>query len=1177
MKPEDRKITVFDVTPVVFEQLYRDHAKTLSCPCSTITVPLKLFVSNTITHHPVCESIFISKEWIEALHLENASRYGTDDFRTTASSQFKILTSLCSLSQDLVSQNLFDLDNNEFINNYLLSQKQVEDKVNGTIEFFKNSASSRIISFLNYVRTTNQADYLISALNTNYLIANTNFKIIQTMDPTNKLISGETKYSDKSNDASLNEQSMGCSNKNPATTVSFSETSHVEKYYDRSTWTRPRPNATLVSGFYTACTPLEAILQSTLDCLYTVECLRLYGGLTIILRLIAPFLINIWLKCQSKYRNVFHAPSMIHIRKLGQTMKRLNLFKEPDQRTENNIKRQKISTRVYLILLIGSFLTLLLFTSLSTAVARTTESKPSLPTYRDLQAKYSKSLRCPCSQVTIPHRKFVSLSPVLHQVCKSDFVTEEWLLLMKSIRTRRSDVDWRNRAFSQFHLLSELCKLANKTIDDARHRFLSQPFIVSNVLPEIDFEKQLNLTLEQFFQSTIDYFGLLIKTVQILIQIDQPYSGPIGAYTVRDEDENPVGVYTKNETNGRIKIQVEFQLTGPRNAKPIPTTCICAFDTYCQTRTGIYDVESNIMSHVTYISRYIISGLIASCSVTDSLLRSTLECYYSNSKCLQTLMNYSKETYIINAENVPWVDVHSLVYNTTLSRFRQKAPISEIVQNIMIEQWNSSISYDRFYESCAPTYCTYSQRINKKNIVETIITVLSLIGGLIFSLRLIVPRLINFLFDLLSKKAKRLGQWATRLYLVSFAVGLVILTLHTIIRPQEFTKDFDGPSLDLYTKLFKRYGTQLKCPCSSIVSTYNQFMNIEARFHEICSSPFASTEGRLNLTVDVVANLSMYNERDYRRFLSAHLQFLEGLCQLSHKTVNIFTRQFLSSLFVTNELLSEMNFEQRLNLTIDQSKLNVPTTLIHLLYLIRMINNGNAFISTYGTNFEYIHPWEDIYNTYTPTQAIIYDNNCSCGLYSNCTTQANFILTNPTKIVPIKGLKIGCTPSESFRASTLECFYNESCINLIKQYTIKANRINNTSVFQPLSTKNISFPINTSIAKLIDNLFITDWNIKMNYTSYFEQCFPLSCSYNNIQRFNVFHIVFTLLGLQGGLALVLEWICPKIIRIIVKIYEYRKKRRNVVQSVFTVETIPIENIDNSISVLELTPTNETFQ
>ncbi|CAF3734762.1 unnamed protein product [Adineta steineri] len=275
MTPERRTIPVFDVTPAVFEQLYRDHPDTLSCPCSTITVPLKVLVSNTIIHHPVCESIFVSKEWIEALHFENASRYGTGDFRTTASSQFKILASLCTLSQDIASQNLLDLDNNEFINNYLLSQEQVEDKVNGTTEFFKNSASSRIFSFLNYLRTTTRADYLISALNTNYLIAN-NPRIVDESQPfMGMLLSGETKYSDQSSDASTNGESMGCSNTNPTTTVSFSDISHLERYHYHSEWTRPQRNATLVNGFFTACTPLEAILKSTLDCLYNATCLQL--------------------------------------------------------------------------------------------------------------------------------------------------------------------------------------------------------------------------------------------------------------------------------------------------------------------------------------------------------------------------------------------------------------------------------------------------------------------------------------------------------------------------------------------------------------------------------------------------------------------------------------------------------------------------------------------------------------------------------------------------------------------------------------------------------------------------------------------------------------------------------------------------------------------------------------
>ncbi len=46
---------------------------------------------------------------------------------------------------------------------------------------------------------------------------------------------------------------------------------------------------------------------------------------------------------------------MTHIRKFGRSVKRLNLFKVTNQRTEKDIKQQKISTRVYLALLTGMF------------------------------------------------------------------------------------------------------------------------------------------------------------------------------------------------------------------------------------------------------------------------------------------------------------------------------------------------------------------------------------------------------------------------------------------------------------------------------------------------------------------------------------------------------------------------------------------------------------------------------------------------------------------------------------------------------------------------------------------------------------------------------------------------------------------------------------------------------
>lgn len=82
-------------------------------------------------------------------------------------------------------------------------------------------------------------------------------------------------------------------------------------------------------------------------------------------------------------------------------------------------------------------------------------------------------------------------------------------------------------------------------------------------------------------------------------------------------------------------------------------------------------------------------------------------------------------------------------------------------------------------------------------------------------------------------KVKSLGQWATRLFIVLFAVGLAILTLYTIVRPETFTKNFDEPSFNLYKQLFQRYGGELTCKCSSIASTYHRFVNIEARFHDV--------------------------------------------------------------------------------------------------------------------------------------------------------------------------------------------------------------------------------------------------------------------------------------------------------------------------------------------------------
>ena len=82
-------------------------------------------------------------------------------------------------------------------------------------------------------------------------------------------------------------------------------------------------------------------------------------------------------------------------------------------------------------------------------------------------------------------------------------------------------------------------------------------------------------------------------------------------------------------------------------------------------------------------------------------------------------------------------------------------------------------------------------------------------------------------------QAKHLGQLATRLYIVLLVIGIVILGLYTIIQPQTLTKTFLKPSLNLYNSLIVDHSDTLECPCSSISSTYEGFIQIEPIFHQV--------------------------------------------------------------------------------------------------------------------------------------------------------------------------------------------------------------------------------------------------------------------------------------------------------------------------------------------------------
>ncbi|CAF4349875.1 unnamed protein product, partial [Adineta steineri] len=116
-----------------------------------------------------------------------------------------------------------------------------------------------------------------------------------------------------------------------------------------------------------------------------------------------------------------------------------------------------------------------------------------------------------------------------------------------------------------------------------------------------------------------------------------------------------------------------------------------------------------------------------------------------------------------------------------------------------------------------------------------------------------------------------------------------------------------------------------------------------------------------------------------------------------------------------------------------------------------------------------------------------------------------------------------CLPVYGIRLSTLECFFDS---NYILNLASIASTLSTTIwIAKPLNASTPSnYSSNTLIGSIADSLFVEDWGIKSNYSSYFSSCAPYSCSYKYTDHNTILYIITTMLGLYGGLVVILRFI-----------------------------------------------------
>jgi hypothetical protein len=76
------------------------------------------------------------------------------------------------------------------------------------------------------------------------------------------------------------------------------------------------------------------------------------------------------------------------------------------------------------------------------------------------------------------------------------------------------------------------------------------------------------------------------------------------------------------------------------------------------------------------------------------------------------------------------------------SRYLENSTIEDLLDELMVEEWNSSIIYENYFNECEPTECIYTHQ-TKKNPIYIVTTIVGLIGGLTTALKLIVLRLVK--------------------------------------------------------------------------------------------------------------------------------------------------------------------------------------------------------------------------------------------------------------------------------------------------------------------------------------------------------------------------------------------------------------------------------------------------
>jgi hypothetical protein len=244
-------------------------------------------------------------------------------------------------------------------------------------------------------------------------------------------------------------------------------------------------------------------------------------------------------------------------------------------------------------------------------------------------------------------------------------------------------------------LLSYLCTTANDTLSNALSIFRSNKIINKRAQSRQVVETEVESAIKQFRLSTPRTFMRMLDFIRQMAHGNRLVSSISSNWYAPSTMEKDFLIWFEARSYG-------------------VDSCSCGTNSMCTSFAAI--------------DKWNVPGFLVGCSPVESLLQSTLECLY-NVTCINGL---KKPTQSSNITICP--------LDPTLSS--PNITVQALLNALMVDRWEQNITYEHYYETCAPSLCTYVST-ELANPIYIITSIVGLYGGLTVALQIIVPFLVK--------------------------------------------------------------------------------------------------------------------------------------------------------------------------------------------------------------------------------------------------------------------------------------------------------------------------------------------------------------------------------------------------------------------------------------------------